>query len=100
MRAIAEHFAPVCAKAGIDEAELAKLLGRQHYPMLVARITMELRQWPKRRQLRSRPAPPLSTADDSIAGFNIPIRVRKALSIEAHLSEKEHGRELWLTRIR
>ena len=34
MRAIAEHFAPVCAKAGIDEAELAKLLGRQHYPMV------------------------------------------------------------------
>jgi hypothetical protein len=30
-RAIAEHFEPVCAKAGIDEAQLAKLLGEQHY---------------------------------------------------------------------
>jgi hypothetical protein len=30
-RAIAEHFEPVCAKAGIDEAELTRLLGQQHY---------------------------------------------------------------------
>ena len=30
-RAMAEHFEPVCVKAGINEAELAKLLGEPHY---------------------------------------------------------------------
>jgi hypothetical protein len=31
-----EHLEPVCAKAGIDEDELAKLLGEHHYQMIEA----------------------------------------------------------------
>lgn len=31
VRALAEHFEPVCAKAGIDEADLADLLDEPHY---------------------------------------------------------------------
>jgi hypothetical protein len=36
MRAIAAHFEPVCAKAGITEDELAEALGEFHYEMVEA----------------------------------------------------------------
>ncbi|MGA2458051.1 MAG: hypothetical protein ABSF85_10825 [Terriglobales bacterium] len=36
MRAIADHFEPVCAKAGITEDELAEDLGKFHYEMVEA----------------------------------------------------------------
>jgi len=35
-RVLNEHLEPVCAKAGIDEDELAKLLGEHHYQMIEA----------------------------------------------------------------
>jgi hypothetical protein len=35
-RVLNEHLEPVCAKAGIDEDELAELLGEQHYQMIQA----------------------------------------------------------------
>jgi len=35
-RVFDEHLEPVCAKAGIDEDELAELLGEQHYHMIQA----------------------------------------------------------------
>jgi hypothetical protein len=35
-RVLDEHLEPVCAKAGIDEDELAKLLGEHHYEMIQA----------------------------------------------------------------